>query len=335
MKLYPLVCQPRMVAKMWGGRELARVASKTLPDDRPIGESWEVFDFPPHAVGADGRLPGDDPLGWTSAVIADGPLAGVTLHQLMLDAQSDLLGDSHAVTTQHGPQFPLLVKFLDARQDLSVQVHPPQSYADTHANAFVKNECWYILDRTPGARILAGATPGTTRATLEQSVLDGTCDRKLNAIPVEVGQCYYLPSGTVHALGAGIVAAEVQTPSDTTYRVFDFNRVEPATGKLRALHVDQALDCIDFHAPPPQAKTILNGSAMLVDAPQFRLAGFKTKRLTIEMKRRVSVLMPLDADARVNGTPVRRSQCAVLPACLGTASIESDTPATLLVATAK
>lgn len=335
MKLYPLVFHPRMVAKMWGGRELARVAAKPLPDDRPFGESWEVFDFPPGAVGVDGRLPGDDPLGWTSAVVADGPLAGTTLHQLMLDALPDLLGDSQAVATVHGPQFPLLVKFLDARQDLSVQVHPPQCYADTHPNAFVKNECWYILDRAPGARILAGATPGTTRAALEQSVRDGTCEQKLNAIPVDIGQCYYLPSGTVHALGAGIVAAEVQTPSDTTYRVFDFNRVEPATGKLRALHVEQALDCIDLDAGPPEAKSILNGSAMLVDAPQFRLAGFKTKRLTIEMKRRVSVLMPLDGDARVNGTPVRRGQCAVLPACLGTASIECDAPVTLLVATAK
>jgi len=272
MNLYPMLFESRLVEKMWGGRELSRIANKTLPPEKRIGESWEIFDFPPGSVGADARLATDDPAGWTSVRISNGSLAGMTLHQVMLENPEVLLGRSKTIPTPHGPQFPLLIKFLDARQDLSVQVHPPTRYASNHSNAFVKNECWFVMDHSPDARILIGATPGTTREVFAESIAAGTCEKHLNAVKVKKGETFYLPSGTVHALGAGIVAAEVQTPSDTTYRVFDFNRIEPATGKPRTLHVEPALDCIDFNNDWQSGYAEQSQhDATIVRAPQFTL----------------------------------------------------------------
>lgn len=275
MTLYPFKFVPRFVQKMWGGRALQAVADKRLPggDELLIGESWELYDFPPGAVGADGRQPGDDPAGWTSSIIANGPLKGERLHSVMLFERAALLGAAQPVDTPSGAQFPLLIKFLDARQDLSVQVHPNAAYAASHEGAALKNECWHVLSHEPGARLLMGAKPGTTREAFEAAVRDGTCESLLNAVPVKLGDTYYLPSGTVHALGAGIVAAEVQTPSDTTYRVFDFNRVDPSTGKPRGLHIEQAVECIDFttdatknYVPPSDQDGVV-----VTQSPQFTL----------------------------------------------------------------
>jgi len=246
MKLYPFVLAPRLVPKMWGGRRLHGVLGKPLPGDGSFGESWEVYDFPPGSVGADARQPSDDPNGWTSSPIINGSLAGSSLHEVMRAHRAELLGDASPVQTAHGEQFPLLVKFLDARDDLSVQVHPPIRYAETHPGAFLKNECWTVLAAEPGARLLIGTKPGVTREQFAASLRDGTCESLLNSIPARVGETHYLPSGTVHALGGGVLAAEVQTPSDTTYRVFDFGRVDPTTGKPRELHIEPALECIDF-----------------------------------------------------------------------------------------
>lgn len=272
MKLYPLKFVPRFVPKMWGGRKFAELFNKQLPPQKPIGESWEIFDFPPGATGPDAMQTSDDPKGWISATIANGSLAGTTLHELMLSNPRELLGECAAVETPHGPQFPLLIKFLDATDDLSVQVHPPPQYAATHANAFVKNEAWFILHRDDGARLLLGAKPGVTRNRFEQSLKDGTADDLMNTVPVQTGETYYMPSGTLHALGGGIVAYEVQTPSDTTYRVFDFNRVDPSTNSPRKLHVEQALDCIQFEWDSPKNFTAKHvGDAVLARAPQWIL----------------------------------------------------------------
>jgi mannose-6-phosphate isomerase len=240
MPLYPLTFRPRLVEKLWGGRKLETVLGKHLPPDKPIGESWELFDFPPGVVERSN--------GWVSSEIADGPLAGRSLHWAVGEFGQDLYGDVSLV----GPagQFPILIKFLDAREDLSVQVHPDHAYATKNPGVHLKTEAWFVLQRDRGSRLLAGLRPGTTRENFEAALRAGDIERLVNAAAVEEGQCYYLPSGNVHALGAGILVAEVQTPSDTTFRVFDFNRVDPSTGKQRELHVEQALQCIDFSAPP-------------------------------------------------------------------------------------
>ncbi len=278
-----MIFTPRYVEKMWGGKKLATILGKPIPEGKPIGESWELYDFPPGVV--------DGSSDWVSATLTNGPHAGKTLHDLVKQFGKALHGDVALVGAQG--QFPILIKFLDAREDLSVQVHPPQSYADSHPGAHLKNEAWYVFQHDPGARVLKGLTPGTTRELFEQSIKDGTCESKLRAIPVKNDDCYYLPSGTVHALGAGCFVAEVQTPSDTTYRVFDFDRVDPSTGQTRALHVRQAMDCIDFTGIEP-AQTHKRHEAgffttvtRLAQAPQFTIE-------KVRMNEGVSQKIPYD-----------------------------------------
>lgn len=332
MNLYPFKFAPRFVPKMWGGRALERVVNKSLPADKNIGESWELFDFPPGNVGPDASQPGDDPHGWVSSKIANGPLKGENLHSLMLFEQAALLGAVQPVETPHGPQFPLLIKFLDARQDLSVQVHPPAEYVKMHPEAAIKNECWHVLDHDPDARILLGAKKGTTRDAFEQSIRAGTCESLLNSVKIKNGDTYYLPSGTVHALGAGAVVAEVQTPSDTTYRVFDFNRIEPGTGKPRKLHVEQALECIDFESDATQNYVPPgDDDAIIVRAPQFTLhrrrarAGEKVSVITGEPR----VLIFLEGTGLIGGgrspTEFSPGETVLVPATVnGTIDPKSD-----------
>src|SRR2546421_4813731 len=165
---------------MWGGRKIETVLGKALPPREPIGESWELYDFPPGVVGNSGD--------WVSAEVANGPLAGRTLHQLVQEFDRDLLGDVPPV----GPhrQFPILIKFLDAREDLSVQVHPDQDYANTHPEAHLKTEAWYVVQNDRGARIYKGLKSGTTRESFTQAIEKGTCDDCATAIPVKPGQYF-------------------------------------------------------------------------------------------------------------------------------------------------
>ncbi|HMO26532.1 MAG TPA: class I mannose-6-phosphate isomerase [Tepidisphaeraceae bacterium] len=320
MSLYPLTFTPRFIPKMWGGRRLQTILGKPIPPQDPIGESWEIFDFPPGSVGADGRMPGDDPNGWTSAVVSTGALADRSLHDLLAHDARAILGSARAVQTPHGPQFPLLIKFLDAQQDLSVQVHPPQEYVDAHPEAHLKNECWIVLDAAPGSRLLAGVNEGVTPEQFRKSLDDGTCEALLRALPVSAGQTIYLPSGTVHALGAGVLAAEVQTPSDTTFRVFDFNRVDPKSGRPRDLHVEPAMQCIDFTSPPPTLVPAGETDARIVTAPQFvvdRVVRHEYDETRYDAGQ-MRVLIVLSGSARLLGSgsdiPIRAGQTVLLPA---------------------
>jgi mannose-6-phosphate isomerase len=281
MPLYPLKFKPRFVGKMWGGRKIETVLGKSLPPGA-IGESWELYDFPPGVV--------DESADWISAEVAEGRLAGKTLHELVQEFGRDLCGDVPLVGP-HG-QFPILIKFLDAREDLSVQVHPDAAYAKTHPAAHLKNEAWFIVQADPGSRLLKGLKPGVTRQAFAKSIADGSVESTINSIPVKAGDCFYLPSGTVHALGAGILAAEVQTPSDTTYRVFDFNRIDPSTGKPRTLHVEQAMQCIDFSAPaPPRQKSSSGPELVKCDHFTIRKAAAKKAREVIIPSGEPKVLM--------------------------------------------
>jgi len=319
MALYPLKFHPRLVEKMWGGRKIETVLGKHLPNNTLIGESWELFDFPPGVVEKSNE--------WVSARIANGPLAGKSLHWAVGELGCELLG---RVPLAGAGQFPLLIKFLDAREDLSVQVHPPQEYADAHPEAHLKSEAWYVLESDPGARIFKGLAPGVTKEQYQASLGDGTSEQFLKSIPVKEGDCYYLPSGTVHALGAGILAAEVQTPSDTTFRVFDFNRVDPSTGKQRNLHVEQAMQCIDFSGKlePRQEQRHMAGVfttlTRLVDCPYFTMDKVRvTKGIEQPIPYDDPVIWMMlegEAELRVEGvaepTTVKRGETVLLPAAM-------------------
>jgi mannose-6-phosphate isomerase len=262
MGQYPLKFQPVFQRRLWGGQKLRAILGKPVGTElerEAIGESWEVADLPAGTVGVDSAGAAAD--GSLSSVIANGPLAGKMLH--------DFWGAARAGSSY----FPLLIKYLDARQDLSVQVHPNGAYAKAHPGAHLKSEAWYILQADAGAKIYKGLKAGVTREQFAAALERGDVAGLLNAVPVRAGDCHYLESGTVHALGAGILAAEVQTPSDTTFRVFDWNRLGP-DGKPRKLHVKEALACIDFgpaKGPAPIGAASSENATRLAECDYFTI----------------------------------------------------------------
>ncbi len=227
MDVYPLVFQPLLKHRVWGGRRLVHLG-KRLPPDEIIGESWEIADLPETVDGG-------------QSCVANGPLTGQTLRSLIQQDPVAILGSGG-----HSDEpFPLLIKFLDAEQNLSVQVHPPQHYVDAHPEAALKSEAWVILDAQPDAKLYIGLREGLSAEMLIAHVEAGTLQDELIQVDAHVGDCHYLPAGTCHALGAGIVVAEIQTPSDTTFRVYDWDRTD------REMHVAEAAACIDFEHPVP------------------------------------------------------------------------------------
>lgn len=227
--LYPLTFNPIFKGRVWGGRNLERLYGKKLPPDVPIGESWEITDRPEAA-----------------STVANGPLAKRDLRWLMEHHARELLGPAKP----EAGRFPLLIKILDAQEKLSLQVHPPAPIA-SRLGGEPKTEMWYIADAKPGAELYAGLRRGVTRADFERKIKDGTVADCFHRVPVRRGDVMFLPSGRVHAIGAGIVIFEIQQNSDTTYRVFDWNR-PGLDGKPRELHVEQSLQCIDFNDFEPE-----------------------------------------------------------------------------------
>ena len=276
MKLYPLLFEPIFQERIWGGRRLRELFGKALPASTPIGESWELADLP------NGQ-----------SVVANGPLTGQTLRNLMQQYGPAIVGKDDFT----GP-FPLLIKLLDAEDVLSVQVHPDAEACRNMGRGEPKTECWYIVAAQPDAVIYKGLKPGTTRQAFAQAVRDGTCADLLNRVPVDVGQCHFLPSGMCHAIGAGLVIAEIQQPSDTTYRVFDWNRTDAATGKSRQLHIEEAMESIHFDDAPPAPPTTLG---RLVDAPEFKVdKGHRTPGCEVLLKTgTMQVLMILTGSGRM------------------------------------
>ncbi len=312
MPLYPLKFKPRFVEKIWGGRKFETVLQKKIPAGLQIGESWELYDFPPGVVEGSSD--------WVSAVVAEGPLAGRSLHQLVTDFGKDLIGDV-ALSGAHG-QFPILIKFLDAREDLSVQVHPDHRFCRDNPSAHLKTEAWYILQNDPGAKLYKGLMPGVTRESFQKAIETGSVEQSIRSIPVKEGECYYLPSGTIHALGAGILVAEVQTPSDTTFRVFDFNRVDPSTGKLRKLHVADALKCIDFSGREETEQKRDHAGGRLVTSPYFKIekVGFSrgVEQPVSHAQPVVWVMLQGEAEVKVDDvkepTRFKRGETVLIPA---------------------
>ena len=222
-----LTFAPVYMPRVWGGRAIEALFNRKLPIEKPIGESWELVDR------AD-----------VQSVVNHGDLAGTTLHELWQERRTEIFGAGLA-----GDRFPLLVKILDATDVLSVQVHPPAAVAQKLAGE-PKCEIWYFVLAKPGAAVYSGLKRGTTRERFERALADGSVVDCLHRLPTQADEFIYIPSGRLHAIDAGNVIFEIQQNSDTTYRVFDWNRLD-LNGKPRRLHVDESLAAIDFDDHEP------------------------------------------------------------------------------------
>ncbi|CAN5799127.1 mannose-6-phosphate isomerase, class I [soil metagenome] len=300
--LGPMLLTPILHEKVWGGDRLRKFGKAVAPGAR-VGESWEVADMAgTSATGAGG--------GAARSVIENGPLKGKTLHDAVVERAGEVLGRSTRAGDSGGgvapAAFPLLVKFLDAREDLSVQVHPSPEYAAAHAGAHLKTECWYILDAAPGSRIYKGVKSGVTRSAFERALGAGGgagVVELLARVPAVVGECHNLPSGTVHALGGGVLVAEVQTPSDTTFRVHDWGR------SGRALHVQEALECIEFAAAPPATRGVRSSQedwSRLVTTEFFTLDECVLGEDGVGVGERGCVLMVVEGAGGIGGAALVR-----------------------------
>jgi len=250
---FPLIFQPIFIERMWGGRRLESEFHKKLPPQKRIGESWEIVDRSE-----------------AESVVAGGPLSGKTLHELWTQERHEIFGD--VPDTQ---RFPLFIKILDAREKLSLQVHPPETVAN-RLGGEPKSEFWYVAAADPNAELFVGFREPMTRDAFEEKLRDGTVIDHVYRVRVRAGDAVFLPAGRVHAVGAGNLLIEIQQNSDTTYRAFDWNRTDPATGTKRDLHVEQAIQCIDFADVRP--KLIQSDDELLISYRFFEIRKWNLDR---------------------------------------------------------
>lgn len=285
MNLYPLKFTPVLKDKIWGGTKLGSVLNKPIGNSKICGESWEIS-------GVEDNI----------SVVSEGALKGKNLVELIEEFKGDLIGDS--VYKRFGSKFPILIKFIDANDDLSIQVHPDDELGMKRHNSFGKTEMWYVVDAEKGATLISGFNKPTSREEYLKVFNDGKLLELLNREDVEKDDVFYLPAGRVHTIGKGLLIAEIQQTSDITYRIYDFDRVD-ADGNARDLHLQEALDAIDYSFYE-NYKTAYNSNAeetQIGESPYFI-----TNRLLISnyIQRDYSafdscvILMCLDGEGEIN-----------------------------------
>jgi mannose-6-phosphate isomerase len=316
--LYPLHFEPILKELVWGGRRLETVLGKPLGEGARYAESWEI---------ADHR---DD-----VSRVAEGPLQGTSLRDLVRSRGAELLGPDVPIRDQ----FPLLVKFLDAHQVLSVQVHPDDDRGRRLAADNGKTEAWVVLHTEPGSLIYAGLQRGVTRGDLAQAMRTGAIEPLLYRFEPRPGDCILIPAGTVHAIGGGVVLAEIQQMSDATFRIYDWGRTG-TDGKPRQLHPEESLESTDFHAGPvgpvpTHPEPVAGGiRERLVRCPYFTLERLRLDAVSsagapvaaqVGSRARFTILIGLDGSAAVRHeggvTSLGLGRTLLLPAALGTCSI--------------
>lgn len=249
--LYPLKFSPILKDKIWGGTKLKSIFNKAAETDK-LGESWELSGYE-----------GDE------SVVTNGFLEGNNLTELIEIYMGELLGDK--LYDEYGLSFPLLFKLIDANENLSIQVHPGDEVAAKRHNSYGKTEMWYVVDAEPGAELIIGFTKDCTREEYLEALDNDKVEDLLQKVPVTKGDVFFIPAGRVHAIGKGVVVAEIQQSSDITYRIYDYKRKDD-NGNERELHTEQALDVINFSAsknPKTDYKVLLNEIIPLVECEYF------------------------------------------------------------------
>ena len=319
---YPILFTPVLKDYLWGGRTLEKLG-RTLPPTGIVAESWEISG---HDDG--------------TTTVANGRFAGQSLTELHAALGLDLIGSNNAWAQERG-KFPLLIKLLDAHRPLSVQVHPNDEYALAHeGNELGKTEMWVVLHAERGARLQLGITPGTTPESFRRGIETGNLEPYLHYLPVQTGDHICVPAGTLHAILGGILIAEIQQNSNTTYRVYDWNRVG-ADGKPRPLHIDKALDVINFN----QVEPALHPPRLITEKDGIRRSElcrnryFVTERVEIQAGAAFSGVCDgssleiwgvITGQVEIKGLTLNAIQFTLLPAALGTFTVIAQTDSTLL-----
>ncbi len=297
----PIRFEPIYQERVWGGRRLETALGRRLRTAAPVGESWEVVDRPE-----------------AQSVVASGTGRGGTLHDLWTAKRAAVFGTRAPDTSR----FPVLVKLLDAADKLSLQAHPPADKAGAMGGE-PKTEMWYLLDAAPGAELFAGLRRGVTRETFAKALRagPGVADC-FHRIPVRTGDCMFVPSGRVHAIGAGCLIAEIQQNSDTTYRVYDWDR-KGLDGKPRALHREESLAAIDFEDFEPGLQPC--GADPLVKCPWFTVRSHKVEqRRELGAGETFTLVLVTEGTARVAGEPAGRGDWVLVPAEAGEFYVEAE-----------
>ncbi len=303
----PLLFEPIFKEKPWGGKKLKTILNKNIPSEH-TGESWEISTVKNNI-----------------STVLTGYFAGKNLQELIDQYPKEILGSK--IYKKFQTDFPLLVKYIDAANDLSIQVHPNDQMAQSEHRAFGKNELWYIVQADDKAVLYIGFKNNTTQLDYLQHLQNGTLENILNKIPVQTGDIYYIPAGTVHAIGKGILLAEVQQTSDITYRIYDWNR-QGLDGKPRQLHTDLALKAIDFSAKPDFKQS------NPIKTPYFtvnKLNIEKTLQKDIDQLDSFVILMNTQGKYRINGQYLNAGETLLLPAVVTQMNIETVQKGVLLM----
>jgi mannose-6-phosphate isomerase len=297
--------------RVWGGRRFETLLGKHLPHGTPIGELWEMVDRPE-----------------IQSVVHNGPLKGKTLHELWSNHRTEVFGKRHESNSSE--RFPLLIKLLDARERLSVQVHPPVARAE-ELGGEPKTECWYFLHASPGASVYAGLKKGVTREAFESALKTGTVEETLHRAPSQSGESIFIPSGRLHAIAEGLVIVEVQQNSDTTYRVFDWNR-NGLDGKPRELHLEESMASIDFDDFEP---SLTPASASIVaDCPYFHVEKFNLPSpCQVAEKDDFSIITCVSGAIECAGSLVKPGGFMIIPASLEEITLIPRAPETTYLKT--
>ncbi len=289
--LEPIVFEPLLMERVWGGRRLETLMHKRLPAGSRFGESWEIVDR------ADAQ-----------SVVHDGPLHGRTLHELWTEFHEPVFGGG----MEKSPRFPLLFKLLDAQERLSVQVHPPASVA-AQLGGEPKTEMWYFIDASLQSDLYAGLKNGVTREDFVTALGEGRVADLIHHIPAHRGDAFFIPSGRIHAIGAGNLIFEVQQNSDTTYRVFDWNRLG-LDGKPRELHVDESLQSIDFNDPEPGV--VEQHGENVVSCDFFQVEKWALDQTRADEKAGFSIFTVIGGSLKCGGRTFATGDFFLLPATL-------------------
>lgn len=319
--MYPLKFEPILKQTLWGGEKIIpfKHLNETLSN---VGESWEVS-----AVEG------------SESVVANGPEKGMTLPEMVRRYKEELVGEANYA--RFGEKFPLLIKFIDAKLDLSIQVHPDDALAKKRHNSFGKNEMWYVISADPGAKLISGFSQEITPKEYKERVHDGTFAEVLQSCAIQPGDVFYVPAGRVHGIGAGAFVAEIQQTSDITYRIYDYNRKDK-NGKTRELHTAQAVDAINFADVQDDFRTaydhVQNEPVEVVACPYFTTSVYDmTEEITCDYSELDSfvIFICVEGSCRLtdnenNEIALRAGETVLLPATTQNITIVPDQHVKLL-----